>query len=68
MPLDSSEEDIRGPESTALEIGGIPGQFEKTRDHLRQLKTYTLDLQEAVQFLNLDPTQSRQSLRYDRGN
>ena len=68
MPLDSSEEDIRGPESTALEIGGIPGQFEKTRDHLRQLKTYTLDLQEAVQFLNLDPTQSRQSLRHDRGN
>ncbi|MEL6805397.1 MAG: hypothetical protein AAFO91_16620, partial [Bacteroidota bacterium] len=68
MPLDSSEEDVRGPESTALEIGGIPGQFEKTRDHLRQLKTYTLDLQEAVQFLNLDPTQSRQSLRHDRGN
>ena len=68
MPLDSSEEDVRGPEPTPLEIGGIPVQFEKIRDHLRLLKTYTLDLQEAVQFLNLDPTQSRQSLRHDRGN
>ena len=68
MPLDSSQENIRVSEITSAEVGGIPIQFENIRNHLRQLDTYTLELQEAVQFLNLDPTRSRESLRHDQGN
>ena len=68
MPSDSSLEDVRGPELILEEVSDISVQFEKIRDHLRQLETYTLELQESVQFLTLDPTLSRQSLRHDRGS
>ena len=67
-PADSSQDAVQGPVPTTLQSRDIPIQFEKVREHLRQLETYTLELQEAVQFLNLDPTQSRQFLRRDRGN
>ena len=68
MPADSSQEAVQAPEPTIVESSDSAIQFEKVRDHLRQLETYTLEMQEAVQFLNLDPTQSRQLLRRNREN
>ena len=68
LPAGSSQEAVQGPELTNEENRDSLIRFEKARDHLRQLETYTLELQEAVQFLNLDPTQSRQLLRRDLGN
>ena len=68
LPADSSQEAVQGPVLTNEENRDILTRFENVRDHLRQLETYTLELQEAVQFLNLDPTESRQMLRRDRGN
>ncbi len=43
----------------------VSPQFEKIREELRKRETYKLDLLESVQFLNLDPSESRQSLRRD---
>ena len=67
-PENSIEDAVQRPELKTAQSRDIRIQFEKVRDHLRQLETYTLELQEAVQFLNLDPTQSRQILRREREN
>ena len=67
IPLDSSQDAVQSPGLTTVQSRDVPIQFEKVREHLRQLNTYTLELQEAVQFLNLDPTQSRQLLRREIG-
>ena len=68
LPVDSSQDAVQGPELTNEENRDSLIRFENVRDHLRQRETYTLELQESVQFLNLDPTQSRQLLRRDLGN
>ena len=68
LPVDSSQDAVQGPELTNQENPDSLIRFENVRDHLRQRETYTLELQESVQFLNLDPTQSRQMLRRDLGN
>lgn len=65
---DSSKDTDQAPNLTTGENRDGLIQFEKVRDNLRQLETYILELQEAVQFLNLDPTESRQLLRRDCGN
>ena len=68
LPVDSSQDAVQGPELTNEENRDSLIRFENVRDHLRQRETYTLELQESVQLLNLDPTQSRQLLRRDDGN
>ena len=68
LPADSSQDAVQGPVLTNAENRDSLIRFENVRDHLRQRETYTLELQEAVQLLNLDPTESRQLLRRDLGN
>ena len=68
LPADSSQDAVQGLELTNEENRDSLIRFENVRNHLRQRETYTLELQESVQLLNLDPTQSRQLLRRDLGN
>ena len=68
LPADSSQDAVQGAELTNEENRDSLIRFENVRNQLRQRETYTLELQESVQFLNLDPTESRQRLRRDRGN
>ncbi len=68
MSLESGVEDVGSSGNAAEPTIAVSLQFDQIRENLRKRETYTLELQESVQFLNLDPSESLQSLRRDRLN